>query len=270
MRDRNHRPSFGHALQIGIDDGFALRVERAGGLVEDQHRRIDQQRSRNGNPLPLATGQVGRPLLQDRVVAARQAFDKLFGARKLGCVHDIGKARVRTRHRDVVANRAGKQKVFLRHHTDIGAQMHQVYLAQVHAVNFDHAFITRMQALQQTSDRGLARAAASHDPQHRAARNGERHLIQCVRRAGDITKAYVFEGDFAFDGHFQPIELSDFRGHIHNGGKLEYRSAYLSEVLLKRCDANQRGGKTHRQDGEGHQCSRADGNSRHRGNNGSV
>jgi len=42
-----------HALQVCIDDGLALGIERARGLVENQYRRIDEERARERQPLAL-------------------------------------------------------------------------------------------------------------------------------------------------------------------------------------------------------------------------
>ena len=40
VRNDQHRANFGDRFQVVADELFALRVERAGGLVENQDRRI--------------------------------------------------------------------------------------------------------------------------------------------------------------------------------------------------------------------------------------
>ena len=52
-------------------------IQRAGGLVQQQHRRIGQQCPGNGQPLHLAGGQAAAPLLQLGVQALGQLPDKL-------------------------------------------------------------------------------------------------------------------------------------------------------------------------------------------------
>ncbi len=79
--------------------------------------------------------------------------------------------------------RARKQKILLRHHADVGAQMHEIDLSQVHAIDLDHALIIGVQALEQTRDRGLARTAPSHDTQDSALRHLERNFIERIGRS---------------------------------------------------------------------------------------
>ena len=49
------------ALQRHLHQPLVLGVERAGGLVEEQERRVAQDRARDRDPLPLAAGQAQLP-----------------------------------------------------------------------------------------------------------------------------------------------------------------------------------------------------------------
>jgi hypothetical protein len=44
-------------LERGLDQALGLGVERGGGLVEDQDRRVLQQRTGDGEALALAAGE---------------------------------------------------------------------------------------------------------------------------------------------------------------------------------------------------------------------
>ena len=72
VRDDDQGAVPGDAQQIGVDDRLAVGIERAGRLVEDQNARIADQRARDRQPLALAARQVGRPLLDEGLVTARQ------------------------------------------------------------------------------------------------------------------------------------------------------------------------------------------------------
>ena len=63
----------------------ALRghVQRAGGLVQQKHRRIGQKRSGNGQPLNLTGRQAASPLLQASAQAPGQLPYKLSGTGQL-------------------------------------------------------------------------------------------------------------------------------------------------------------------------------------------
>ena len=53
VRNDQHRPAARNGIQIVLDDFFALRVQRAGRFVENQDRRIGQQRPGDRQPLFL-------------------------------------------------------------------------------------------------------------------------------------------------------------------------------------------------------------------------
>ena len=57
-----------------LDARFGLDVERAGGLVEDQDRRVLEDGARDGEALALAAGQRGAALADDEVVAAAASW----------------------------------------------------------------------------------------------------------------------------------------------------------------------------------------------------
>ncbi len=70
--DKQHGTALGGPQQVGGEGPAAGRVQVSGGLVEDQQRRVGQERAGQGQPLPLATGDRC-PVDADRCVqAARQ------------------------------------------------------------------------------------------------------------------------------------------------------------------------------------------------------
>ena len=61
VRHDDHRPTARDAQQVGVDQRLAFRVERAGGLVEDQDPRIVDQRARDGEALAWPPDRLGEP-----------------------------------------------------------------------------------------------------------------------------------------------------------------------------------------------------------------
>ena len=57
VRDHDRGTALPQPRERHLDGCLALRVERAGRLVEQQDARIAQQRARQGHPLPLAARQ---------------------------------------------------------------------------------------------------------------------------------------------------------------------------------------------------------------------
>ena len=68
------------ALQRPLDRGLGLVVDGGGRLVEDQDRRVFEQRARDGQPLALAAGELLAALADDRLEAVRHALDELVAS----------------------------------------------------------------------------------------------------------------------------------------------------------------------------------------------
>ena len=106
-----------HQHVQGIDDSFLRRrIQRRGGLIENQHRGIFQQRPRDRQPLPLPGRERAAALAQHCVVTLGQSFDKFLGPGCFcGTLHPR-EVRRRIGISDVFANAQGKQQRLLRNH----------------------------------------------------------------------------------------------------------------------------------------------------------
>ena len=87
--------AFGDPQQIRIDDRFALGIESAGCLVEDQDSRVADQRTGDRQALALPARQIGGTFLNMGLVPARQVFDELLRAGQPCGVNDVLEARIR-------------------------------------------------------------------------------------------------------------------------------------------------------------------------------
>ena len=84
MRDHDRRPARHQRPERVLNERLALGVERARGLVEDQDRRVLQDRARDRDALALSAGELDAALADERVVAVRQRLDELGRVRELG------------------------------------------------------------------------------------------------------------------------------------------------------------------------------------------
>ena len=126
-------------VEGGVDLGFGDGVERAGGLVEDQDRRVLQQRARDRQPLPLAAGQHAAALAGMGLELLVAALDELqrLGAAGRDAHFLVGS--VWLADPQIVGQRSVEQQRLLKHHADVPAQRGQLQAADIHAVNFDNA-----------------------------------------------------------------------------------------------------------------------------------
>ena len=85
---------------------LGFRTQRRRRLVEQDDRRVLNQRACNGDALALATGKLQAMLADRRVVAEREACDEIVRVRRLGGGHDLGFAGAEAAERDIVADAA--------------------------------------------------------------------------------------------------------------------------------------------------------------------
>ncbi len=109
LHQRLHRPR---------DPRLGRRVERAGGLVEDQDRRVLQQGAGDRQALPLTAGEGRAALADDGVVALRLTDDELVRVGQAAGALDLLVGRLRPADPQVLADRAVEQHALLEHHAD--------------------------------------------------------------------------------------------------------------------------------------------------------
>src|SRR5215470_2993052 len=80
--DRKRRAIGRDLLEFGLDQLLGLRVERRSRLVEDQDARVLQDRTRDGDSLLLATGQLQAALTNRRLISVGQAGNEIVNLRE--------------------------------------------------------------------------------------------------------------------------------------------------------------------------------------------
>src|SRR5690349_1251229 len=150
--DDQRRAPFHQPLDRIADEDFGLRINRAGRFVEYQHARVEGQRAGKADQLLLPDRQARPPLAQLRVIAFRQAFDEIrcvhFARRVLQLL--IAYAGVAEPY--VRGDVARKQEDILQDDAEIGAQLFEIQIAYVDAVQQNFAALNVIEAQQQVGD----------------------------------------------------------------------------------------------------------------------
>ena len=97
------------------------RVDRRGGVVEDQHLRVGEDRARDRDPLPLSAREREAALAEHRLVALGQALDEFRGTGEPGGAADLLLVGARNREADVAADGVPEQERLLEHEPDAAA-----------------------------------------------------------------------------------------------------------------------------------------------------
>ena len=100
------RPAI-RCLQRRRDPRLGGGVQRAGRLVQDQDRRVLQQRAGDRQALALAAGQRRAALADHRVVALRLAHDEVVRFGHAAGLFQLRLGRVGPADQQVVADRSG-------------------------------------------------------------------------------------------------------------------------------------------------------------------
>src|SRR5687767_4824888 len=81
MGDDEHRPPLEQPIDRLLDEPLRFGIERGGRLVEDENRRIDEERARDRDALPLSAGQASAALSEQGVVALGKLADETMRVR---------------------------------------------------------------------------------------------------------------------------------------------------------------------------------------------
>ena len=92
MRDDDAGAPTHQHLECLLDEAFRLRIKCRGRLVEDQNRRVGEERTRDCDTLAFATRQLDATLADQRVVAFGQRADEVVRARQFRGAFDLGAA----------------------------------------------------------------------------------------------------------------------------------------------------------------------------------
>ncbi len=169
-------------------------VDRRRGVVEQQDRRVGEERARERDALPLTTRQRQALLTDDCLVAVRELHDEFVGFGGAGRGLDFGRGRVGAPERDVRGDRVGEEERVLEHHADAAAQRLQRRVAHVEPVDLDRTGVNVVEPRQQQPDRRLARARATDERDGFTRGNVQREVAQ-HRLGRGISERDVVEVD---------------------------------------------------------------------------
>ena len=118
-----------------LDFVFGLRIDRSGRVVEQEDRRIEQQRPSDRQPLPLSAGKIRALLADQRVVAVGELADEFVAAAMVAARGCRPRGSPGMSERNVRGHRIAEQKILLKHDADVPPQIVEVEPANIHTVD---------------------------------------------------------------------------------------------------------------------------------------
>ena len=159
------------------------RVHGGGRLVENQDRRVLQQRPREAETLPLAAGEGGSRLVDRGAVAPRQAGDGVMDLRVARRPLDLRVRGVEPPVADVVGDRAGEEQRVLGHQGDPLAQRAETVGGGVAPVEQHAPGRRREEPRDQVREGGLAGPGRADDGHQLAGPRVEADAVEDGARA---------------------------------------------------------------------------------------
>ena len=126
---------FMSSRSAAVDALLHLHVDGARGVVEDQDRRVDEQRAGDGDALALAARQRVAALADHGVVPLGQVTDEAGGTGRLGGRPDLVHGGIGPSVGDVLPDRHREEEGLVEDDADVGAQAGEGQVAHVVAVD---------------------------------------------------------------------------------------------------------------------------------------
>ena len=161
MGDHNRRSAAHHLAERLLDLGFRPHVERRGGVVEDEHPRVREERAGKAEPLPLTARQREALFADDRVDSVREGLDEVEGLGLAKRQADLVVGCVRSSERDVGPHTCREKEGVVVHDADASTERVQRHVLHVDAVNRDAPGPGIDEAGQQQGDSRLPRPAGT-------------------------------------------------------------------------------------------------------------
>ena len=162
VRDHQRGAALHQIVERLLHRRLRLGVELRGRFVEDQDRRVLEQRARDGETLALPARELLARLADDVVVALRQRHDELVGVGRGGGLAHPFERHLAATVGDVVAHGVVEEDRLLRHQAHQRAQVRERQVTDVDAVDRDRPLLGVEEARQQIHHRRLAGARRSH------------------------------------------------------------------------------------------------------------
>src|SRR4029078_709273 len=232
MGDYEGRSPGGEGFERVLYGVLRLGIERRSGFIENEDRRIFQQRPRDGNALALAGGKEAPSLSDEARGAFRQAFDELVRIRSLRRSLDLLIRCFRPTVGNVGAHGVIEEKRILQHHADVSAQRALLDTAQVAAVDGNAPLQRIVKPHQQRDQRRLSGTAWAHNGNRLARRHMQRDTVQQWASRLLITEMHILKIDRTLHvGNIGRVgRVTEMLLHIENAEYLIERYGGLAQA----------------------------------------
>ncbi len=157
-----HGPAFHQTIHSPLHNGFRSGVDAGCCFVQNQHRRICDGCSGNGQELPFSLGKTRTVSVQHRMIALRKPRDKIMRIGQLCRRFDFLICSIQLSIANIVCNGSGKQVGILKYDPQRAAKIRLLNLVDIDAVIPDFPVLDIIKPVNQVGDCRLACTSGSH------------------------------------------------------------------------------------------------------------
>ena len=233
--DGDDRAALPHLEEAVLDVALGLGVERRGRLVEDEDRRVLEERPRDPDAL-LLTARELQPAFADRgLVTLGQREDEIVDLRRPRSTLDLGSRGLGASVGDVVEHRVVEEHGILRDDADLGVEARLRDVAQVLAIDPDRTAGHVVEPEEEPPDGGFARPRRPHQRDPLPRPDAERDALQ-DRTGGVVAELDTIEHDLAAPDpdRDRPLPVDDVGGLAEEVEHLRHVDERLPDLAVDR------------------------------------
>src|ERR1700683_3719822 len=158
VRDDQRRTPFYHAAERVAHAKFGFRIHARSRLIENQNLGTMRQRPSERDQLFLSRRERRAPFAHFLLEACRQSSNKVSEIDVLRCLFHIRVLNACRPQTYISCDCAAKQKGILQYHAESTAQIVEIHLFDIDAVDSNRASLHVVEAHQERDQRGLSRS----------------------------------------------------------------------------------------------------------------
>ena len=198
MRDDEHGFILHEVVDGLLDYAFRLIVESRGCFVKNNDRGVLEEGTGNSDSLFLTAGKEHATFTDGGVHTIFQRGYKLSKTGAFQSQRNFLVGSIWLSQKDILLNSPFKQKIILKHHSNMLAQIVQTEITDIHTIYGNAAGGNIIESREQAHDGTLATAGITHESKHLARLDIKIYPLENID-ALLVGKSHVREGNASFN-----------------------------------------------------------------------
>ena len=240
VRNDDRGPAAAKFFHGFLNERFRFIVQRAGGFIKDQHRRIFQEDPRKTDPLFLSAGKTHAIFTAVGIKSQWQSLDKIVNIRRFCRLDQFFFGGIQFAEKDIFPDRCVKKERSLLDDPHIGTEQFLRHIPHIQTVDHHAALCDIVESRHEGGKSGFSCAGFAYDRHCFSGRDLQRDIVKYkifLLAHIRIFELHMVEADPALHGCFQFGDGIGFIRHIrlfvHHFAEAFHRAHSLKVLLCK-------------------------------------